>query len=76
MLTKKPIRAVVLLATVLIPFLAAPALADSLIGRWDIVVRGHEGEYPSWMEVRLSGNSTLVGSYVGQFGSARPIATR
>src|SRR5205085_1843452 len=30
---------------------------------------------PSWLEVRLSGYRTLVGSYVGQFGSARPIAT-
>lgn len=30
-------------------------------------------EYPSWFEVHLSGYRTLVGRYVGQFGSARPI---
>ena len=46
----------------------------ALIGRWDLVVHGVDSEYPSWLEVRKSGYSTLVGSYVGQFGSARPIA--
>jgi len=43
-------------------------------GRWDVTVHGREGDYPSWFEVRRSGNRTLVGSYVGQFGSARPIS--
>jgi len=46
----------------------------SLIGRWDVTVQGKDREYASWFEVRLSGNRTLVGSYVGQFGSARPIS--
>jgi hypothetical protein len=45
-----------------------------ILGRWDMTVQGMEGEYPSWLEVRLSGRRTLVGSYVGQFGSARPIS--
>lgn len=45
-----------------------------LIGRWDITVDGVDSDFPSWIEVRKSGNSTLVGSYVGQFGSARPVA--
>jgi hypothetical protein len=44
------------------------------IGRWDLTVRGPEGDYPSWLEVRRSGYTTLVGSFVGQFGSARPIS--
>ncbi len=44
------------------------------LGRWDVVVHGTQGDYPSWFEIRQSGNSTLVGSYVGQFGSARPIS--
>jgi hypothetical protein len=44
------------------------------IGRWDITVHGPEGDYPSWLEIRRSGNSTLVGSYVGRVGSARPIS--
>ena len=30
--------------------------------------------YPSWLEVQKSGNSTLVGYFVGQFGSARPVS--
>lgn len=45
-----------------------------LLGRWNVTVQGKEGAYPSWFEIRLSGYRTLVGSYVGQFGSARPIA--
>jgi hypothetical protein len=45
-----------------------------IIGRWDLTVRGAREEYPSWLEVRLSGYRTLVGSFVGRFGSARPIS--
>ena len=45
-----------------------------LVGRWNLVMNGVNGAFPSWFEVRESGNSTLVGSFVGQFGSARPIA--
>jgi hypothetical protein len=48
--------------------------APSIRGRWDLVVQGTHGDYPSWLEVRLSGYSTLVGSFVGQFGSARPLS--
>ena len=45
-----------------------------VLGRWDLTVQGSGGDYPSWLEVRLSGYSTLVGSFVGHFGSARPIS--
>jgi hypothetical protein len=45
-----------------------------VVGRWDITVHGPDGDYPSWLEVTLSGYRTLVGSYVGRTGSARPIA--
>lgn len=48
--------------------------ANSLLGRWDLTVTGETGTYPAWLEIRRSGYRTLVGSYVGQFGSARPIA--
>jgi hypothetical protein len=37
-------------------------------------VQGTEGAYPSWLEVQRSGRSTLVGRFVGRFGSARPIS--
>ncbi len=46
----------------------------AVVGRWDITVHGAEGDYPSWLEVRRSGYRTLVGSFVGRFGSARPIS--
>jgi hypothetical protein len=45
-----------------------------LVGRWDMIVQSPDGDYPSWLEVRRSGYRTLVGSMVGQFGSARPIS--
>jgi hypothetical protein len=49
-------------------------LRQLIVGRWDITVQTPDGSYPSWLEVRRSGYTTLVGSFVGQFGSARPIA--
>ena len=42
-------------------------------GRWDIVVEGKQGPFPSWIDIIPSGRG-LVGSFVGQFGSARPVA--
>ena len=48
--------------------------AADIIGRWDLTVQSANGTFPSWLEVELSGNSTLVGRFVGQFGSARPIS--
>jgi Domain of Unknown Function (DUF1080) len=54
----------------------APKLeAKTLVGRWDLTVTGADGvKYPSWFEVQRSGLTALVGSYVGRFGSARPIS--
>jgi hypothetical protein len=46
---------------------------DRFIGRWDVTVESASGAYPSWFEVRRSGRRALVGGYVGQFGSVRPI---
>ncbi len=37
-------------------------------------MQGAKGDFPSWLEVRKSGNSTLVGAFCGQFGSARPVS--
>jgi len=45
-----------------------------IIGRWDLTVGDAGHEHPSWLEVRQSGSRTLVGAFVGQFGSARPIS--
>src|SRR5678809_1106360 len=46
-----------------------------LVGRWDLTVSDSAGTYPSWLEVTPSGYNALVGRFVGQFGSARPIGT-
>ncbi|MDA0751069.1 MAG: DUF1080 domain-containing protein [Verrucomicrobia bacterium] len=46
----------------------------ALTGSWDCTVQDGDLTYPSWFHVELSGYRTLVGSYVGQFGSARPIS--
>jgi hypothetical protein len=47
--------------------------APAIIGRWDLVVTGPSGSYPSWLEVWRSGHHTLVGRFVAGVGSARPI---
>jgi hypothetical protein len=47
---------------------------DPLLGRWDLVMQRGTQTMPSWLEVELSGNATLVGQFVGSGGSARPIA--
>ena len=53
---------------------AQPA-KPSIEGRWDLTIhRPDGGERPSWLEVRHSGVSTLVGRFVGTGGSARPIS--
>ncbi len=46
----------------------------SIEGRWDITINDGNKEFPSWLEVTHSGNSTLVGQFVGIVGSARPIS--
>jgi hypothetical protein len=79
-----PIRILALGVALLLAFLSAASGEEQnpfskhepppIIGRWDLTVKDGDREYPSWLEVRLSGYRTLVGSYVGQFGSARPIS--
>jgi hypothetical protein len=55
-------------------FAQSRAASDALLGRWDLVVQRGTQTSPSWLEVERSGNSTLVGQFVGSGGSARPIA--
>jgi hypothetical protein len=57
--------------------LSTPVAAQAnapIIGRWDLTIQGSDGPYPSWVEVYLSGNRTLVGRFVHGGGSARPVA--
>jgi len=51
-----------------------PADSVSIEGRWDITIDVNGQPQPSWLEVRLSGNRTLVGDFVGTGGSARPVS--
>ena len=55
------------------PLAAIPG--EEMIGRWDITATGANGRvFPSWLEVKLSGNRSLVGAFVSSGGSARPIS--
>ena len=45
-----------------------------LEGRYDLTLQNSGKSYPAWLEVHHSGTRTLVGQYVGQGGSARPIS--
>ncbi len=47
---------------------------SALEGRWDITINMNGKTIPSWLEVRHSGYSTLIGEFVGSSGSARPIS--
>ncbi|BFG71038.1 DUF1080 domain-containing protein [Sediminibacterium sp. KACHI17] len=50
-------------------------MADNdVIGRWDLTVNMGDRIAPSWLEIKLSGIKTLVGQFVADGGSARPIA--
>ncbi len=47
----------------------------AIIGHWDLTVdMGNNQTSPSWLEVKLSGMKTLVGYFVSDAGSARPIS--
>ncbi len=49
------------------------ATTNPFLGRWDVILQMANGEAPSWFEIMKSGEK-LEGSFVGRFGSARPIA--
>ena len=51
-----------------------PEEAKELIGRWDITVEKEGKQVPSWLEIKLSGFNTLVGYFVSDSGSARPVS--
>jgi 3-keto-disaccharide hydrolase len=69
----KPIGALIVVLS-LASAAQAPAVPPPIIGRWDLTFHTARGDRSGWLEVRHSGLSTLVGSFVGTSGSARPIA--
>ncbi len=67
------------LSTAAVAAAATPTTAaipgEEMIGHWDLTLSGAGGQsYPSWMEVKLSGNRSLVGAFVSRGGSARPVS--
>ncbi len=54
--------------------LKSNAQNESPIGRWDLTVDLGNKKVPSWLEIKLSGIKTLVGYFVAEGGSARPIS--
>ncbi|MCP4974978.1 MAG: DUF1080 domain-containing protein [Maribacter sp.] len=48
--------------------------SESLEGQWNLALSYDGKEVPSWLEVKHSGLSTLVGRFVFLNGSARPIS--
>lgn len=53
---------------------ATTADDQAVIGRWNLTVQMGDRLAPSWLEVKLSGIKTLVGYFVADGGSARPVA--
>ena len=47
---------------------------ESIEGKWDITVMMGSTGRASWLEIKHSGIKTLVGHFVGDGGSARPIS--
>jgi hypothetical protein len=75
----KNIRRILLAALFLLPVFVSGIYAQvgkqPIIGHWDLTVdMGNNQTVPSWMEVKLSGFKTLVGYFVADAGSARPIS--
>ena len=61
-----------------LPFLSQAGQSNAgeqpIVGRWDLTVQMDKQTAPSWLEVKLSGFKTLVGYFVADAGSARPIS--
>jgi 3-keto-disaccharide hydrolase len=68
-------RLLALLTALFLYGIVQPTPSPSIIGRWDITFqRPNAATSSGWIEVRHSGTKTLVGSFVGLSGSARPIS--
>ncbi len=48
--------------------------AKKLEGTWNLTIDENGKEEPSWLEIKHSGTSTLIGRFCYKFGSARPIS--
>jgi hypothetical protein len=75
MKNKISLLSIFLLLPVFFTGLNAQNTKQPIIGHWDLTVDlGNNQTAPSWLEVKLSGFKTLVGHFVADAGSARPIS--
>ena len=60
----------------IVTFTEAKTFSDTsaVLGRWDITMNIGGRNFPSWLEIHKSGIKMLVGEFVGDGGSARPIS--
>lgn len=71
----KSINFFVVILSVLLIHTKTSAQENPLEGRWDLTVDMGGGRLaPSWLEVRHSGVKNLIGRFVADGGSARPVA--
>jgi len=71
----KKVHYLVLFLSVLIMHTTIKAQENPLEGRWDLTVDMGGGRLaPSWLEVRHSGVKNLIGRFVADGGSARPVS--
>jgi hypothetical protein len=64
-----------MLSLFFIPAVHAQQTKDpDVIGRWDLTVDKNGKSTPSWLEVQKSGFHRLIGRFVSDGGSARPIS--
>ncbi|QLG46416.1 3-keto-disaccharide hydrolase [Costertonia aggregata] len=60
--------------SILFSFNAQAQEKNPLEGRWNLTIQQEGRQIPSWLEISHSGHATLVGRFVYEFGSARPIS--
>jgi len=71
----KKVQYLVLVFSILFVHTKISAQESPLEGRWDLTVDMGGGRIaPSWLEVRHSGVKNLIGRFVADGGSARPVA--
>ena len=51
---------------------AQTAGAKGFVGRWDLTLKGPDGEHPSWIEISERGGKTAA-LFTGRWGNARPL---
>jgi hypothetical protein len=69
-----PLTTLALCAVVAFSYRPEAFAPSPIEGRWDLTINKNGKELPSWLEVSHSGIKSLVGSFVAEGGSARPVS--